>query len=135
MFALSLPPIAPRPIAVPSMAPAPSSVPAPSASAPPPTAPGTAPLSGSDVPSEDVLIERAGRALREGRIDEALVACEQHARLYPGGALTSTRDPLWIAALLRAGRRAEASQRIERYAAAHPYDPRMSAFREPVAAP
>jgi outer membrane protein assembly factor BamD (BamD/ComL family) len=87
------------------------------------------------VPSEDVLIERAGRALREGHVDQALFACEQHARFYPGGPLTSTRDPLWIAALLRAGRRAEASQRIEGYAAAHPNDPQVERFRAKLEVP
>jgi TolA-binding protein len=88
-----------------------------------------APIAVSDAASEDELMDRVHRALRDGHTDQALAACEEHARRYPRSSLASKRDVLWISALIRAGRRTEARQRIESYAAAHPDDPQADALR------
>jgi hypothetical protein len=69
--------------------------------------------------SEMAMLGRAQHALATSPA-EALARCEEHAAAYPSGALAEEREVLAVDALLRLGRRADASARAERFRTAHP---------------
>lgn len=69
--------------------------------------------------AEMALLKSAQDALGQSP-SEALARCEEHAKAYPGGALSEEREVLAVDALLRLGRRDEAEARATRFRAAHP---------------
>jgi hypothetical protein len=77
----------------------------------PSTAPSAAHAEGRD---EFALIARAQRALATNP-GLALALTSDHERKFPGGALVQEREVVAIDALLRLGRRAEASERALRF--------------------
>jgi hypothetical protein len=88
----------------------------------------SAPSSSSvEVPSEPPLpsvdelsvLHQAQAALRRNPA-EALALSARHAREFPGGALAQEREVIAIDALLRLGRRDEATSRAQRFAARYP---------------
>jgi RNA polymerase sigma-70 factor, ECF subfamily len=136
--AASAAPASAAPAAPVSTAPAlpmPSSAPttAPLEVAPPPTsAPDDA---AATFANERVLMGRAEAAMAEGNPDAALDALREHARRFHGGGrLAQQRETLWIAALLRAGRKEEARIRLEGFAQAYPNSPSLPKLRKAAAA-
>jgi hypothetical protein len=123
------PPAAPPPSPV-VIAPAPVEPPPPShvRVAPPKPAAPPAPAVDTPVPppplpqiSEVTLLEQARVALRGGDITRALALTEQHATLYPDGALVEEREALTIEALIKLGRRDEAVAKWSKFASSYPH--------------
>lgn len=82
-------------------------------------------------PSELSLIRQAEAARADSA--RALDLLQEHARLYPAGALAQEREALAIELLLRTGELARASSRAGRFAAQHPgsaHLPRLRALLE-----
>jgi hypothetical protein len=114
--------------AVVSVAPANSDLPK-SAAPPPPEAVTPLPAVSAPLParsaapaarsSEYALISEAER-LRLSSPERALSLTDEHARLYPHGALSEERDVLAIEALVRLGRLPRARGLAERFAATYP---------------
>lgn len=69
--------------------------------------------------SEIALLQQAQAELG-GNPGRALALTQQHARRFPGGALSQEREAIAIQALAGLGRTAEARARAERFAAAFP---------------
>jgi RNA polymerase sigma factor (sigma-70 family) len=121
--------------AAPIWAPAPSTAPSSAPLAPRERA-STAPAP-SSAPVEHDLLDDAQRALLAGDVAGALRAIDEHARLFPHGQRAEVRERLRIDALLAAGpsRRAEATARLDRFAAAHPNNSQADRFRAQLRAP
>ncbi len=75
--------------------------------------------SGSEGPSEPVLLEQARRALASSPAT-ALALTNQHAARFPHGVLAQEREVIAIEALRRLGRSAEADRRAAAFAQAFP---------------
>lgn len=92
-------------------------------SAQPPPSPTTLPSAtatpSASPPSEISLLRDAQTALGSNP-QQALTLCQQHATLYPAGALSQEREVIVIEALVRLGRTAEAKSRATAFIAAHP---------------
>ncbi len=133
----TVPEVAPAPARAlrtgPGVRPAPShtaraeAVAAPSAE-PEPSGGVTEPMRAPPLPSaseglldETRLLERARRAL-DARPEAALALSRDHARRFPGGALTRERELIQVEALTRLGRRNEARRLAERCLAERPDD-------------
>jgi hypothetical protein len=69
---------------------------------------------------ERSLVEMVRSALVRGDADGALRAVQLHARRFPQGRLKEERDSLWIQALVRAGKLAEARERARLFRAHYP---------------
>jgi RNA polymerase sigma factor (sigma-70 family) len=128
----------PQPAAPTAVAPAPDDRPsvapgaAPSASvALPPDAPTAAAPGGRDAEAtERKLMRKAEDALHANNVGLALQAVEEHARIFHGGGrLAETRDAYWITALRRAGRMADAEERLERFAQSYPGSQHLPGLR------
>jgi hypothetical protein len=84
--------------------------------------PATLPADPAEATSELELIDRAEREL--GRApDRALEIAIEHAQAYPAGTLAEERDAIRIVALAQTGRVAEARERAQAFASAHPGSP------------
>jgi hypothetical protein len=79
--------------------------------------------------SEVMLMRRASQALSNGAPSDALQALEQHAALYPRGALAQERRALRIIALCQLGQRAAARQARERFLSEAPRSPLAAQIR------
>ena len=121
-------PPAPPPVAI---APAPPPVPPPPVAPPKPVAHPHAPVVIAPAPpppeppappkiSEVAVLEQARVALRGGDTAHALELAEQHAVLYPDGALSEEREALAIEALAKLRRRDEAAARWSKFASSYP---------------
>ena len=108
-------------------------VPAPSSTAAAPSA-SAATTAQDDAAAERALMGKAADALAAGDTAAALAAVEEHARRFRGGRLVEDREATWIAALLRAGRSAEAREHVERFARAYPNSARLPEMRRVIAA-
>lgn len=113
---------APSPSVVPTVTvvPAPSSAPAatPSSSAPVNAHPRSAPTEAPKVSELDLM--RDAKAALPVDPNQALTILNRHARLYPSGVLAQEREVLAIDALLRLGRKSEASARAARFSSNYP---------------
>ncbi len=108
---------------------------APSAASPALAAP-TASNAGEPVDLDDVLVNRAEAAVRDGQVESALASVQRHATVFHGGGRRAhDRDVVWIAVLLRAGRTDEARQRLVSFARAYPRSPRLDDFRRTLDTP
>jgi RNA polymerase sigma factor (sigma-70 family) len=121
------------PVTVARAAPAPVSTEAPSV-APPTSATAPPSATASSVASQDITMERAlmdqaARALARGDIAGAFVAVQEHAHRFPGGQLVEEREAYRIAALVRAGRTAEAREGMDRFTRAYPNSVRLNELR------
>jgi hypothetical protein len=110
------PPAPKRRVVVPPASPPPVPIAAEPA-APLPTDPPVAPRS----PSEVALLEHARAALGRGDAANALALTEQDATLYPDGELVEEREALTIEALIKLGRRDEATARWSNFATSYPH--------------
>jgi hypothetical protein len=130
------PPVPPVPSAVVS--------PVPCVAVGPVAAPGSSAASASSVPVlsvNDLPLARSAEAkVQAAPVDEAaetkllgdaqsalksdpaaaLRACTEHAKRFPGGALAQEREALAIEALVRLGRKEEASKRLARFRTTYP---------------
>lgn len=70
---------------------------------------------------EQRLLDAARAALSRGRaLDDGLASLNEHARRFPNGTLAEEREFLSVSMLVAAGRRAEATERGERFLSEHP---------------
>jgi hypothetical protein len=91
-----------------------------STTSPPSTPPPTAAV--ADAPMEISLVRGAMSTL-ESSPASALAQADEHARLYPHGALADDREVIAIDALVRLGRRGDAEERARRFRTDHPGSP------------
>jgi hypothetical protein len=81
-----------------------------------------------ELPAEDVLIDRAQRALASSpRRARALL--RRHEVLYPDGALAQEREALMVSLLIRTGERAHAARRVQRFAERWPGSAHLARLR------
>jgi tetratricopeptide (TPR) repeat protein len=71
--------------------------------------------------SEVTLLEQARVALRGGNAARALELADQHAAVYPDGALAEEREALAIEALAKLGRHDEAAAKWTKFASSYPH--------------
>ncbi len=76
-----------------------------------------------DEAAESGRLQSAQTALRDGRWSAVLAACADDERACAGGPLSEERERLWIEALVRAGRDAEARSRWGRFERRYPGSP------------
>ncbi|HEX2880564.1 MAG TPA: hypothetical protein VHO25_13620, partial [Polyangiaceae bacterium] len=69
--------------------------------------------------SEVELLQTASTVLG-GNPAEALQLCEEHRKLYPGGAMSQEREMIAVTALVRLGRQEEAYSRAEQFRRNYP---------------
>jgi hypothetical protein len=118
------PPIAPTVTALPAPSSAPSTTPSSSLSAAPSSSarvnagPGSAPIEAPKASELDLM--RDAKAALAVDPNQALSILNRHARLYPAGVLAQEREVLAIDALLRLGRKHEASARAARFSSNYP---------------
>lgn len=75
---------------------------------------------------------RARDALRSGDCKGALAPLREARRRFPGGILAQERDALWVEALARSGRSAEASDRARAFLREYPISPYADLVRREV---
>ncbi len=75
-------------------------------------------------------LDRARRALRQGRAGEALVAVQHYLRAYPRGALRAEALALSVEAHLRAGQLTQARRSLQRLRSEYPSSAYPELFRE-----
>ncbi|MEP7119551.1 MAG: sigma-70 family RNA polymerase sigma factor [Byssovorax sp.] len=73
-----------------------------------------------DLAGEQSLFDLGSTAYQAGYYEEAIKAFREHASKYPQGHYSAARERLFTLALIRANRRPEARQRIERIRRANP---------------
>jgi TolA-binding protein len=73
-----------------------------------------------DVAGEQSLFDRGSAAFQSGYYENAIKVLREHASKYPHGPYSAARERLVTLSLVRAGRKAEARQRIERLRRASP---------------
>jgi hypothetical protein len=73
-----------------------------------------------ELAAERALLETARTAAQRGQGEATLEALAAHAKRFPSGRLAEERESLWVAALVEAGRTAEARQRAARFHARFP---------------
>jgi hypothetical protein len=108
-----------------------SPIAAPSIPAPrPPTA--ASPGSGHDtsLAAERAILESARAAIAGGQASAGFTSLQQHAREFPRGRLAEEREGLWIRALIAAGRKGEARERLARFRKSFPKSMLLPAFEE-----
>jgi hypothetical protein len=113
---------APTPLPIFTQAPAPApplDPPRQAPKVPPPVRASRAEAHAGDPRAEAALLQQANDALAAdpGR---ALKLCAVHVQRYPSGLLSQEREVIAIEALVGLGRRAEATERADRFRAAHP---------------
>jgi len=69
----------------------------------------------STLERERILVEEARVALREGRAQDALVACRRHAQEFPGGMMLEDRWSLEVRALVASGNTRAARQELHQF--------------------
>ena len=74
----------------------------------------------ADLAGERALLDVARTALARSDGANALVACEEHGRRFPSGALVEEREAIAIQALVLENRRSDAVARAERFRKRHP---------------
>jgi hypothetical protein len=72
------------------------------------------------VSDEIALLDRARRALRDGRAADALLRLGEHERAHPGGVLAEERDALAVQALCEAGETGRATLAERRFGETYP---------------
>ena len=72
------------------------------------------------VAGEQSLFDRGSTAFQTVSYEDAIKVLEEHANKYPRGPYSAARERLLTLALIRAGRKPEARQRIERLRQASP---------------
>lgn len=72
---------------------------------------------------EQALFDFGTTAYQSGNYEEAIKALREHASTYPRGHFSASRERLLALALIRAGQKPEARQRIERLRRASPGSP------------
>ena len=90
---------------------------------------GPLPRAADDEAEETSLLRKASGALAAGDPGAALAAVDEHGRRFHGGRHVEEREGYRILALARAGRRAEAKDRLERFARSYPASSRLEALR------
>lgn len=127
----SPPSAAPSASVVPAAAETPSPPPSVSVATNAELAPDAGPLSraADDEAEETSLLRKASSALAAGDPAAALAAVDEHARRFHGGRHVEEREGYRILALVRAGRRAEARDRVQRFARIYPASRRLDALR------
>ena len=106
--------------------PAPSETAAPSTARSAGTAPRTDAGSGpnaagrDNLAGEQALFDRGSTAFQTGSYEDAIRVLREHAIKYPQGPYSAAREKLFTLALIHAGRKPEARQRIERLRRASP---------------
>jgi RNA polymerase sigma-70 factor (ECF subfamily) len=126
---VAAPPLTVGSVALTATAAAPSAAPSARAAA---SSAGSAPAA-SD--TEKTLMNKAAGALAAGKLGDALLAVQQHARDFPAGARAQQRETLWIAILLREGLADEARERFAQFERAYPRSPRLAELRAAVTPP
>jgi hypothetical protein len=122
----------PTPTPTPAPAPAPRGAVAPPARVAAPTYPGAHRALGSParrLGEETTLIRDARQALRAGNATRALRLLEEARQLFPAGVLQQERERLAIEALVKDGRRADASARAAAFLRRYPDSPHASEIR------
>lgn len=79
--------------------------------------------------SERAVLDRAMHALDAGNPSLCISTLQEHAGTF---RLAETRDAIWIRALVRAGRKDEARERVERFVADYPKSPYEKEFSNPL---
>jgi hypothetical protein len=74
----------------------------------------------TDLRAEQLLVDQARSALARDRALDALVALQTHLRRFPAGQLAEERASLYVVALARAGRRAEAERAARQFRIRYP---------------
>jgi hypothetical protein len=102
-----------------------------------PKAPPTATTSAQGFVAQDLgkereLLDIAKVALGRGEAQSALTRIDEHARLYPRGALAEEREALAVQALVTTGRSAEAKARATRFGTTYPKSVLLPAVRASV---
>jgi RNA polymerase sigma factor (sigma-70 family) len=95
-----------------------------------PAASATASAPPDDSAEEQRLFDTGSTAYQSHKYQAAIDAFVAHASKYPQGQFVSQRDRLWTLALIRAGRTAEAHERIERLRRTSPDSPALKEFDE-----
>jgi hypothetical protein len=129
----------PADLALPEPTPEPPSVPEPApvirqGAQPPAAAPASA-VRAPALSEEVALLQRAERALRDGKPDQALSALSEHARQFPKGELRAERTAARIAALCALHRQAEAKRDAAAFLKQWPSSPLAAQVRASCAAP
>lgn len=90
------------------------------ARAPDPARTGASPSARAPDDGEQALVERAIAAYQARLYGDAIKAFEEHTRKYPRGQFAGSRERLLTLALISAGRKTEARQRVESLRRADP---------------
>lgn len=80
----------------------------------------SAPRNGNELAAERALLDVARTALGRGDGANALLACDDHARKFPRGALSEEREAIAVQALVLDHRSDDARIRAERFRKTHP---------------
>jgi hypothetical protein len=88
-----------------------------------------------DLGKEREILDIAKIALGRGEAASALTRIDEHARLYPRGALAEEREALAIQALVTLGRSADAKARATRFATYYPKSVLLPTVRASVGEP
>lgn len=81
-----------------------------------------------DIAGETSLFDLGSTSYQSGHYADAIRAFREHARKYPRGQFSDPRDRLLTLALIHAGRRDEARQRVEGLRQTHPESPHLDDF-------
>jgi RNA polymerase sigma factor (sigma-70 family) len=81
-----------------------------------------------NVADEQSLFDRGSTAFQTGSYEDAIKVLQEHANKYPRGPYSAARERLLTLALIRAGRKPEARQRIERLRQASPGSALLAEF-------
>ncbi len=81
-----------------------------------------------DVAEEQSLFDHGSTAFLTGSYEDAIQVLQEHANKYPRGSYSAARERLLTLALIRAGRKPEARQRIERLRQASPGSALLAEF-------
>ncbi|MFS8071590.1 MAG: tetratricopeptide repeat protein [Byssovorax sp.] len=87
-----------------------------------------------DIAGEQSLFDLGSTAYQGGYYEDAIKVFREHANKYPRGQYSALRERLFTLALIRAGRRPEARQRIERLREASPESPLLTELDAAMAA-
>ena len=81
-----------------------------------------------DIAGEQALADLGSTAFQSGYYEDAIKVFREHAKKYPQGQYSAMRERLFTLALIRAGRKPEARQRIERLRQASPESALLAEF-------
>ncbi|MFS8068510.1 MAG: hypothetical protein ACMG6S_19295, partial [Byssovorax sp.] len=82
----------------------------------------------NDTTGEQSLLDLGSTAFQSGYYENAIKVLREHAIKYPRGPYSVAREKLFTLALIRAGRKPEARQRIERIRQANPGSQLLAEF-------